>query len=113
MLYSAPTDKVTLFLQTWHTAFIPIIRTIPLEVQVVIRTNETSREKHDENHQPMMQKGVTIKHNANQRYATTSITAFLLKELARRHSVPIQVFSSSLALVRMLKQNTGICSTQR
>jgi aspartyl aminopeptidase len=50
------------------------------------------REKHEENHQPMMQKGVAIKYNANQRYATTSITAFLLKELARRHGVPIQEF---------------------
>jgi aspartyl aminopeptidase len=49
-------------------------------------------EKHEENHQPAMQKGVAIKYNANQRYATTSITAFLLKELARRHSVPIQEF---------------------
>jgi aspartyl aminopeptidase len=40
----------------------------------------------------MMQKGVAIKYNANQRYATTSITAFLLKELARRHGVPMQEF---------------------
>jgi len=49
-------------------------------------------EKHEENHQPMMHNGVVIKHNANQRYATTSITSFLLKELARRHSIPIQEF---------------------
>jgi len=49
-------------------------------------------EKHEENHQPMMQKGVAIKYNANQRYATTSVTAFLLKELARQHSLPIQEF---------------------
>lgn len=48
-------------------------------------------EKHEENHQPGMHKGVVIKHNGNQRYATTSITCFLLKELAKRHQVPIQV----------------------
>ena len=51
----------------------------------------SNREKHEENHQPAMHKGVVIKWNANQRYATTSITAFLLKELAKRHQVPIQV----------------------
>jgi aspartyl aminopeptidase len=49
-------------------------------------------EKHDENHQPAMHKGPVIKYNANQRYATTSVTAFLLKELARRHSIPMQEF---------------------
>jgi len=49
-------------------------------------------EKHEENHQPLMHKGVVIKYNANQRYATTSVTAFLIKELARRHNVPIQEF---------------------
>lgn len=39
-----------------------------------------------------MHKGVVIKSNANQRYATTSITAFLVKELARRHKLPVQEF---------------------
>ena len=28
--------------------------------------------------------GLVIKHNANQRYATTSLTAFFMRELARR-----------------------------
>jgi len=49
-------------------------------------------EKHEENHQPAMHKGVVIKYSGNQRYATTAITAFLLKELARRHQVPMQEF---------------------
>ncbi len=38
-----------------------------------------------------MHRGPTIKYNANQRYATTSVTAFLLKELARRSNIPLQV----------------------
>ncbi|KAL6076631.1 Aspartyl aminopeptidase [Balamuthia mandrillaris] len=49
-------------------------------------------EKHDENHQPAIHSGPVIKYNANQRYATTAVTAFLLKEVARRHSVPMQEF---------------------
>ncbi|GAU23527.1 hypothetical protein TSUD_40060 [Trifolium subterraneum] len=37
-------------------------------------------EKHDEHHRPELQKGLVIKHNANQRYATSGITSFLFKE---------------------------------
>lgn len=33
-----------------------------------------------------------LKNNANQRYATSSVTAFFLDELARRHNLPIQKF---------------------
>ena len=48
-------------------------------------------EKHEEHHRPEMQKGLVIKHNANQRYATSGITAFLFKEVAKAHSLPTQV----------------------
>lgn len=49
-------------------------------------------EKHEENHRPMMNKGVVIKHNANQRYATTSVTTLILREAAKKKSVPLQEF---------------------
>jgi aspartyl aminopeptidase len=42
-------------------------------------------EKHEAGHRPLMHKGLVIKHNANQRYATNSITAFFLSEIARRY----------------------------
>ena len=48
--------------------------------------------KHEENHRPALHKGPVIKWNANQRYATTAPNAFLLKELARQHNVPLQEF---------------------
>nr|XP_011457668.1 PREDICTED: probable aspartyl aminopeptidase [Fragaria vesca subsp. vesca] len=34
-------------------------------------------DKHEEYHRPEMQKGLVIKHNANQRYATSGVTSFL------------------------------------
>jgi len=83
--------------QTWRMQSIPIIRMnflLFLFISILFSYYYYSfqiREKHEENHQPAMHKGVVIKWNANQRYATTSITAFLLKELAKRHQVPIQV----------------------
>eukprot|EP01098_Paradermamoeba_levis_P011152 TRINITY_DN4751_c0_g1_i1.p1 TRINITY_DN4751_c0_g1~~TRINITY_DN4751_c0_g1_i1.p1 ORF type:complete len:482 (-),score=168.44 TRINITY_DN4751_c0_g1_i1:63-1436(-) len=49
-------------------------------------------EKHEARHRPQLHKGPVIKVNANQRYATTSQTSFLLKELAAKNSIPIQEF---------------------
>ncbi|RKP10574.1 peptidase M18 [Thamnocephalis sphaerospora] len=49
-------------------------------------------EKHEENHRPQMNRGVVIKRNANQRYATTSVTGLVLRELARKHDIPLQEF---------------------
>nr|XP_043634536.1 probable aspartyl aminopeptidase [Erigeron canadensis] len=49
-------------------------------------------DKHEENHRPELHKGLVIKHNANQRYATSGITAFLFKEVAKIHNLPTQDF---------------------
>ncbi len=49
-------------------------------------------DKHEAAHRPRMHAGPALKHNANQRYATTAVSAFLMKELARRNNVPVQEF---------------------
>ncbi|WCJ36233.1 Aspartyl aminopeptidase [Euphorbia peplus] len=49
-------------------------------------------DKHEENHQPKLHGGLVIKHNANQRYATNSITALLFREIASKHNLPVQDF---------------------
>ncbi|XP_030494094.2 probable aspartyl aminopeptidase [Cannabis sativa] len=49
-------------------------------------------EKHEENHQPKLHGGLVIKTNANQRYATNSITSFLFREIASKHKIPTQDF---------------------
>ncbi|KAJ2786635.1 hypothetical protein GGI15_001350 [Coemansia interrupta] len=49
-------------------------------------------DKHEQNHRPALQKGPSIKINANQRYATTSVTSTILKDIAGRHGIPLQEF---------------------
>ena len=49
-------------------------------------------EKHEENHRPHMNRGVVIKENANQRYATTAVTTTLLREIAKKGNVQLQDF---------------------
>ena len=49
-------------------------------------------DKHEDNHQPKMHKGMVVKHNANQRYATTAVTSYLFRECAKMENVPTQDF---------------------
>jgi aspartyl aminopeptidase len=51
-------------------------------------------ERHDPLHRPMVNHGPAIKHNANQRYATTSLTAAVFQRACEAARVPWQVFSS-------------------
>ena len=50
-------------------------------------------EKHDPEHLPMLNHGPVIKHNANQRYATTSKTAAIYKMIAGKLNIPVQEFA--------------------
>ena len=49
-------------------------------------------EKHEKNHGPIINKGIAIKHNANQRYATNSETAGYFKRLCMNNEIPLQEF---------------------
>ena len=65
-------------------------------------------DKHEEHHRPRLQKGLVIKHNANQRYATNAVTAFLFKELANIHKLPTQVIIDNVSLVLLFSCTTKL-----
>lgn len=60
-------------------------------------------EKHEAQHRPYMHKGLVIKQNANQRYATSSVTSFLMAEIARKNDIYFQKF--------VVRQDMGCGST--
>ncbi|CAF0956070.1 unnamed protein product [Brachionus calyciflorus] len=49
-------------------------------------------EVHEENHRPSINGGIVLKYNGNQRYATNSISAAILRESAKLVDVPVQDF---------------------
>jgi aspartyl aminopeptidase len=51
-------------------------------------------DRHDENHDPLLNGGAVIKVNHNQRYATNSETGAMFRALCKRAEVPVQSFSS-------------------
>lgn len=67
-------------------------------------------DKHEENHRPVLQKGLVIKHNANQRYATSGITSFLFKEVAKIHNLPTQVILFKLFFHALVILSTNLSS---
>jgi aspartyl aminopeptidase len=50
-------------------------------------------DKHDPDLAPRLGSGLVLKHNVNQRYATTSISATLFREVCRRAGVPTAEFA--------------------
>jgi len=48
--------------------------------------------KHDKNHAPIINQGLVVKVNANQRYATSSLTSSIIKALCKQLDIPTQTF---------------------
>ncbi|CAM9348703.1 unnamed protein product [Chrysoparadoxa australica] len=60
-------------------------------------------DKHDPQLGPLMHKGMVVKHNANQRYATNAVTAFIFREVGRLAGIATQEFA--------VKSDSGCGST--
>lgn len=49
-------------------------------------------DRHDEHHGPTINKGIVIKTNANQNYATNSVTSAKFQHLCEQNNIPVQHF---------------------
>jgi aspartyl aminopeptidase len=76
-------------LETYDSA---IRKSILISADMAHACHPNYPEAHEENHKPRIHQGLVIKENANQRYATTGITTFLINEIAKKNNVPIQRF---------------------
>lgn len=58
-----------------------MLRSMLISADMAHAIHPNYMEKHEELHRPKMNGGVVIKQNANQRYATNSVTSLVLKEV--------------------------------
>ena len=79
------------FDQTSEMLQVTVRKSFLISADVAHAIHPNYSEKHEKNHQPVLNKGTVIKTNQNQRYATNAETGFLLREIARRAGAPIQV----------------------
>ena len=98
LFYRWPCPRVSWFQQIWRMRS---IRIMPQRSSLMhnVDCNDVAHFcwQHESNHQPKMCDGTVIKSNGNQRYATTMLTGFFIRELARRNSLPIQATTDWVA----------------
>eukprot|EP01006_Ploeotia_vitrea_P016955 TRINITY_DN47905_c0_g1_i1.p1 TRINITY_DN47905_c0_g1~~TRINITY_DN47905_c0_g1_i1.p1 ORF type:complete len:482 (+),score=286.86 TRINITY_DN47905_c0_g1_i1:102-1547(+) len=80
-----------------------IRRSMVVSVDCAHAVHPNYSEKHEANHRPGMNAGLVVKNNTNQRYATNAISSFIIREVARRHNIPVQNF--------VIRQDQGCGST--
>ena len=68
-----------------------LARSMIFSVDMAHAVHPNYASKHEKGHAPRMNHGVVIKSNGNQRYATSGVTGFYVRELGRRAGVPVQV----------------------
>mmetsp|Transcript_17659 Transcript_17659/g.40005 ORF Transcript_17659/g.40005 Transcript_17659/m.40005 type:complete len:242 (+) Transcript_17659:1309-2034(+) len=99
--------------EDFHSAILRQSFCLSIDMAHALHPNYSN--KHEKGHAPELNKGIVIKTNRNQRYATSLISDHILREVARRESLtPPQAFvvrndcGCGSTIGPTLAQNTGI-----
>jgi len=94
--------------QMMETSQISRSKSLILSVDMAHAVHPNYASKHERQHSPLMNKGLVIKSNVNQRYATNPSTAFLLRELSRRESGDLKAEEEDLIGRHMALQEFAV-----
>ncbi len=88
-------ERILISLGRSREQFLALLpRSLCLSVDLVHALNPNYAEKHDPRHMPFLNKGPTIKYNAQQRYASDAQSSAYIIYLCEKNSIPYQFFSS-------------------
>lgn len=86
-------ERVLLSLKQTREKYLQLLpRSLCVSIDMAHGLHPNYVEKHEKQHQPLLGKGVVLKINAQQRYATTGHTAALLAQQCHTHQIPLQHF---------------------
>lgn len=86
-------ERITLALKKSREDYFRLLRrSLCVSVDLAHAWHPNYPEKHDPQHQPLMGKGVVLKTNAQQRYASDSHSFALLDDMAKKANIPLQIF---------------------
>ncbi|RKO99883.1 hypothetical protein CXG81DRAFT_13910 [Caulochytrium protostelioides] len=69
-----------------------LARSLLISADMAHAVHPNYADRHEDEHRPQLNGGVVVKQNANQRYATTSVTRAVLRRVADAAGVPLQDF---------------------
>ncbi len=88
-------ERISLFFKMDREDFFRMkSRSICLSGDLTHGFHPSFADKFDPQNAPLLGHGVVLKFNANQKYATSSMTAAIVADLARRQNIPLQKFAS-------------------
>jgi len=89
---SSVTEHILRRLSSPDTFELAMARSFLMSADQAHAVHPNYSEKHEEEHRPSMHGGIVLKHNSNQRYASNSISASVLRESSKLADVPVQDF---------------------
>lgn len=88
-------ERITIGLQVSREDFLRLLpKSLCLSIDVAHAVHPGYSDKHEPRHPALMNKGIVIKQNAQQKYASDARSSALIIDLCRKHKIPFQKYVS-------------------